>query len=370
MSKHLAAFTVLALTTPLTLAQTSPQTSSPTAPTPAVTAPLPVGEQGLVQVIDRSLAGILYITATVPGEQGTFNNPLFTGEQEAEAGGSGFFVNAQGFALTNYHVIEGATRITVNLRDSDQDFVARVVGTAPDYDLALIQVQGVPAALVRPLPLGNSNALKVGQSTIALGAPFGLQFSASTGIVSALQRTIPTGARQIPQTAIQTDAAVNPGNSGGPLLNSAGQVIGINTQILSPSGAETGVGQNAGVGFAVPINVAAQLLPRPQAGQTILGPVLGVTLAPFDLTDLTDEARSRYKFPREGAIVSQVAPEGPAARAGLKGGSAPIQTPVGTVYLGGDVITAMDGRAVKSAGELREQLFTRQAGDRVNLTVN
>ncbi|GBF06482.1 trypsin-like serine protease [Deinococcus aerius] len=364
MPRALILTVLLSLTSPLAAAQS-------TAAAPAST--LPAAEQATVNVINRTLGSVLYITATMPSTaQGTFSSPIFAdpGAQGEQDSGSGFFVNAQGYALTNYHVVEGATRLTVNLRDSKQDFTARVVGTAPDYDLALIRVQGVPAGLIRPLPLGNSDTLKVGQTTIALGAPFGLQFSATTGIVSALERTIPTGVRQIPQNAIQTDAAINPGNSGGPLLDSAGRVIGINTLIFSPSGAATGIGQNAGVGFAIPINVAKRLLPQLQAGKTIVGPVIGVTLAPFELTDLTEQVRQQYKLPRTGALVSRVEAGGPAARAGVKGGTAQVTTPIGPVYFGGDVITAVNGQAVETSADLREYLFGRKAGERVTLKIN
>ena len=367
MPKASSAFAVtvlLAFASPLSAAQTAPAAPPST---------LPAAEQATVNVIEQALGSVLYIDAFSPGEaQGTFSSSLFAGPQtqEDEASGSGFFVNAEGYALTNYHVVEGATRLTVTLRGNKQTFTARTVGTAPDYDLALIRVEGVPANLIRPLTLGNSDALRIGQTTIALGAPFGLQFSATTGIVSATERTIPTGVRGIAQSAIQTDAAINPGNSGGPLLDSAGRVVGINTTIFSPAGAATGVGQSAGVGFAIPINVAAGLLPRLQAGQTIVGPAIGVSLAPFDLTDLTEQARQQYKLPRTGALISQVTPNGPAAQAGIQGGTTRIQTPVGPVFLGGDVITAINGQAIESAADLREYLFARQAGERVTLTVS
>ncbi|MFC4426545.1 S1C family serine protease [Deinococcus navajonensis] len=369
MPKAFVLTVLLAFASPLGAAQTTPAPATPVAPATA----LPAAEQATVNVIERALSSVLYIEASSPSQtQGTFSSPLFADprSQDDQSSGSGFFVNAQGFALTNYHVVEGATRLSVTLRDSNQTFTARVVGTAPDYDLALIQVQGVPANLIRPLPMGNSTGLRVGQTTIALGAPFGLQFSATTGIVSAIERTIPTGIRGIAQNAIQTDAAINPGNSGGPLLDSSGRVIGVNTTILSPSGAATGVGQSAGVGFAIPINVAANLLPRLQAGQTIVGPILGVSLAPFDLTDLTEQARTQYRLPRAGALISQVTPNSPAAQAGVRGGTTRIQTPVGPVFLGGDVITAINGQAIESAADLREYLFNRQAGERVTLTIN
>lgn len=363
MRRTLVLTLLLSLAPSLAAAQTAP--ASP--------ARLPAAEQATVNVIDRALGSVLYITTAAPSSgQGTFSSPLFADPREEgdQGTGSGFFIDAQGYALTNYHVVEGATRITVNLRGSRQDFSARVVGTAPDYDLALIQVQGVPANLIRPLPFGDSDALRVGQTTIALGAPFGLQFSATSGIVSAVERSVPTGVRQISQNAIQTDAAVNPGNSGGPLLDSAGRVIGINTQILSPAGAATGIGQSAGVGFAVPSNVAQRLLPGLRAGRTIVGPVIGVTLTPFELTDLSEGARGQYRLPRAGALVSQVQPGGPAAQAGLRGGTARVQTPLGAVFLGGDVITAANGQPVETNADLREFLFGRQAGEQVTLTVN
>lgn len=366
MPKAFVLTVLLAFASPLSAAQTTPAPAAP----PST---LPAAERATVNVIERALGSVLYIEATTPSQaQGTFSSPLFADprSQGNQSSGSGFFVDAQGFALTNYHVVEGATRLSVTLRDSRQTFTARVVGTAPDYDLALIQVQGVPANLIRPLPLGDSSSLRIGQTTIALGAPFGLQFSATTGIVSATERTIPTGVRSIAQSAIQTDAAINPGNSGGPLLDSAGRVIGVNTTILSPAGAATGVGQSAGVGFAIPINIAAGLLSRLQAGQTIVGPVIGVALAPFDLTDLTEQARQQYTLPRAGALISQVTPNSPAAQAGLRGGTTRIQTPIGPVFLGGDVITAINGQTVESAADLREYLFTRQAGERVTLTIS
>lgn len=346
------------------------QTNTPPVPTQPA-APLPAAEQALVTVLDRALGGVLYIesfaTVTDAGRS-PFSSPLFE-DPGAQGSGSGFFVNAAGYALTNYHVVEGATRITVRLRGVDQTFNARVVGTAPDYDLALIQVQGVPEAQIRPLPLGTAGALRIGQTVIALGAPFGFQFTATSGIVSATERTIPTGSRQIAQAAIQTDAAINPGNSGGPLVNSAGQVIGINTQIINPAGEATGIGTNIGIGFAIPIDTASRLLPRLLAGETIVGPIIGVGLAPFELGELTQQARTQYNLPEDGALISQVTPNSPAATAGLRGGTQRVTTPFGPVFFGGDVITAINGQRIRTSDELREFLFQRRAGETVQLTV-
>ncbi|PYE53395.1 S1C family serine protease [Deinococcus yavapaiensis] len=376
MRNPLAALSLALLLGVPSFAQSNTQTPAPPS-TVQSAAPLPAAEQALVGVIDQALAGVLYIETysnqtAATTRQAPFSSPLFNdpnGPDAPQASGSGFFVNAAGYALTNYHVVEGASRLTVRLRDGNQTFDARVVGTAPDYDLALLQVQGVPAAQIRPLTLASGENLRVGQTTIALGAPFGFQFTATSGIVSAVERTIPTGVRSIAQRAIQTDAAINPGNSGGPLVNSAGQVIGINTQIINPNGGPSDIGTNIGLGFAIPIDTAARLLPRLQAGETIVGPIIGVALAPFELGELTQQARTQYNLPSEGALISQVTPNSPASTAGLRGGTQRQSTPYGAVFFGGDVITAVDGRAVRTPDELREYLFGRRAGDIVQLTI-
>ena len=334
---------------------------------------LPAAEQAIVDVIERSMGGVVFVNVTRPGPQASpfSSSPLGGPGPFAErlASGSGFFVDESGLALTNYHVVEGATEVSVRLSGLEGEFPARVVGTAPDWDLAAIEVRDVPPGRIRPLPLGDSGGLRVGQRVIALGAPFGLEFSASDGIVSAVGRTIPAGARQIPQAAIQTDAAINPGNSGGPLLDSAGRVVGINTVIISPAGLATGIGQSAGVGFAIPVDVARELLPRLRAGERVTGPVLGVRLAPFPLTALTTEARQRFDLPSEGALVMAVVPGSPAAAAGLRGGTQTVNTPAGPLLFGGDVVTAVDGRAVRAPEDLIGLLFDRRPGDRVRLTV-
>ncbi|WP_102126303.1 S1C family serine protease [Deinococcus planocerae] len=365
---------LLLLAAPAASAQTAPAPprQTPAAPTQAAPSTLRPDELSQVEVLERSLRGVVYISAETPGdEQPVFSSPLFEDPRGGveQSSGSGFFVDAQGYALTNFHVVEGATRLSVRLLGQSREFPARVVGTAPDYDLALIQVQNVPAGLIRPLPLGDSTRLRVGQRVFAIGAPLGQQFSASEGIVSAVERTIPTGQRQVPQNAIQTDAAINPGNSGGPLLNSAGQVIGINTQILSPSGAVTGIGQSAGIGFAIPSNVAGRLLPRLRAGETVTGPRIGVVLAPFELSVFSEQARRQYNLPREGALVVTVEPNGPAARGGLRGGTQRINTPFGPITLGGDVITAVNGQPIETSADLRERLFSGQVGETLRLTV-
>src|SRR6476469_2550040 len=262
--------------------------------------------------------------------------------------GSGFFVNAQGDIIPNNHVVDGASEITIRLHGSKTTYKAKVIARAPDFHLALIRAEGVPQSAIQPIPLGDSDQLDVGLKAIAMGAPFDLDFSVSEGIISSLERTVPVGTKQVEQSVIQTDAAINPGNSGGPLLNSSGQVIGVNTQILTG-----GAGQSAGVGFAIPVNTVKKLLPQLQAGKggVLQTPTLGIQFT--DLAALTSTQRTQGKLPASGALIQQVAPNSPAAAAGLKGGSnnalslgAGSQGQQNAVSTDGDIITAIDGQAV------------------------
>ena len=281
--------------------------------------------------------------------------------------GSGFFVGSSGDILTNYHVVEGADTISIRVHNHPERYTARVIGTAPDYDLALIRADKLPAELIKPIPLGNSDGLEPGLKAVALGAPFDLDFSVTEGIISATARKIPVGVRGVSQSVIQTDAAINPGNSGGPLLDSAGQVIGINTQIISPASGG-GEGQNAGVGFAIPVNVAKALLPRLAAGQKISTPRLGIRYA--NLGTLDSAALTSLRLPTQGALVLGVEPGSPAEKAGLRAGGQRITLQDGTpLTLGGDIITAIDGKPVTQSDELQSAIFGRRVGDTVQLKV-
>ena len=296
------------------------------------------------------------------GGQGVPNQP----QQPSRGTGSGFFVNANGDILTNYHVVDGADTITIRVHNHPETYTAKVIGTAPDYDLALIRADKLPANLIKPIALGDSSALEPGLKAIALGAPFDLDFSVTEGIISSTARTIPVGLRGVNQAVIQTDAAINPGNSGGPLLGSAGQVIGINTQILTGGG-----NQNAGVGFAIPINVAKSLLPRLEAGTKIKTPVLGLTYA--DLSGLDPATLKSLNLPSQGALVTSVLPGSPAAKAGLKAGKQDITLDDGTkLTLGGDVITSVNGKKLTQNAQnntLQSTIFGLSVGDTVKLGV-
>ncbi|WP_310582431.1 trypsin-like peptidase domain-containing protein [Deinococcus sp.] len=344
-------------------------------------------EANTVDIVKKYEPGLVYISTEQTVQQDPFGM-MGGGQQQVEGVGSGFFVNAAGDILTNFHVVRGADRIQIRLMGNKQTYSATVVGRAPQYDLALIRPSKLPAGLIKPIPLGDSDRLAVGQKAVAMGAPFGLEFSVTEGIVSATGRRIPIGfsggAQGITQNAIQTDAAINPGNSGGPLLNSAGQVIGINTQILSPA-STGGSGQNAGVGFAIPINTAKNLLARLQSagGKAVYAPRIGVSSGllalqntpagpqpvALGLSALSSSARQQFDLPPRGLLIKEVSPNTPAARAGVTGGRNTRDFQGGRITLGGDVVTAVNGQPVDSLEDLQAGLIDRKVGDGVTLTL-
>lgn len=349
-------------------------------------------EQNTIDIVQRYEPGLVYINTE---QQVTTQDPfgwMFGGPQtQIQRGvGSGFFVNSAGDILTNFHVVAGesgagASKISIRVMGSTTVVPAKVIGYAPQYDLALIRAEGLDKKFIKPIPLGNSDTLKAGQKTIAMGAPFGLDFSVSEGIVSSVSRQIPIGfggsGQGITQKAIQTDAAINPGNSGGPLLDSAGNVIGINTQIFSPSGQSSGMAQSAGVGFAIPVNVAKNLLPRLQAanGKLVTPPRLGIEAGlsaqtgqgpmPVGLSALSPAARQQWQLPASGMLVGGVTQGLPAANAGLRGGNQVQRFRGGEIRLGGDVITAINGQPVDGIEDLQAALIDKKVGDSVTLQV-
>lgn len=352
-------------------------------------------EQNTIDVVRRYEPGLVYISTE---QQVAVQDPfgwMFGSAPQVQRGvGSGFFVNSAGDILTNYHVVAGeggggggpASSIRIRLLGREDSVPAKVVGLAPQYDLALLRAEGLDRSLVKPIPLGNSDTLRVGQKAIAMGAPFGLDFSVTEGIVSSTSRQIPIGfsgtgtGEGITQKALQTDAAINPGNSGGPLLDSAGRVIGINTQIYSPSG-QGGAAQSAGVGFAIPINAARNLLPRLQAagGGIVSAPHIGITPGlvvqgaqgnvAVGLSVLSAQGKQELGMPDRGLVIARVQPGTPAARAGLKGGSGVQPFRGGAVSVGGDVIVAAGGQPVDALEDLQAALIDRREGDTVTLKV-
>lgn len=274
--------------------------------------------------------------------------------------GTGFVWDTDGHIVTNHHVVADATDIEV-IFASGETAKAELLGSDPNADLAVIKVD-LPASQLQPVTLGDSDAVKVGQLTIAIGSPFGQEFTMTSGIVSAVGRTIRSGNAlfSIPK-AIQTDASINPGNSGGPLLDREGAVIGINSQILSRSGS------NSGIGFAVPINTAKQVVPTLIKGEDYEYAWLGISGG-----TITPEVAEFMKLPgdTEGALVIDVTKDGPADKAGLVGSDKTLTVAGQEYQLGGDVITAINGQPIKSMDDLISFLIQQtRPGDTAELQV-
>jgi S1-C subfamily serine protease len=280
---------------------------------------------------------------------------------EGVASGSGVVLDDEGHVLTNNHVIEGATEVTVSLESEGKMYPATVVGTEPNSDLALLEVEA-PASKLHPLKLGDSDAMEVGDPVVAIGNPFDLQRTVTSGIVSALQREIQAPDGVTIDHVIQTDAAINPGNSGGPLINAAGEVIGINSQIATGGSGSEG---NVGIGFAIPINTAKEEIAQLESGTADEHGYLGISGA-----TITPELAKAFNLPvEEGVLVQQVEEGGPAAAAGIQGATTAASVEGTEFGLGGDIITAVDGEAIASTEALVEGISDAHAGETVELTV-
>jgi S1-C subfamily serine protease len=317
------------------------------------------------QIYTRAAPGVVQVTATsrVTGEPNPFLDPFGFGGptlQTQSALGSGFVIDKSGDIVTNYHVVQGANRVEVSFSNNEHR-PATIVGRDPSTDVAVLRVKGVTARALTPLPLGDSDEVQVGDSVVAIGNPLGEDRSITAGIVSALQRRIyaPNGAPI--DHAIQTDAALNHGNSGGPLLNARGQVIGVNSQIQT---AEAG-GGSIGIGFAIPINTvkstAAQLIAHGHVEHAFLG---------VSVQALTASIAKLFRLPTQhGLLVGAVCARSGASSAGLHAATQQVTVAGVSWPLGGDIIVKLDGSPVTSVDELRSLVANRKPGETVSLEV-
>jgi len=325
--------------------------ATPTPLPPEVLQAADAEEQIVINVYERVSPSVVHITSRTQ----VFD--FFRGPVPREGTGSGFVLDTQGRIVTNYHVIADAEEVEVVLADGTAAS-ARVIGADAYYDLAVLQIDVDPSHL-RPVELGSSSDLRVGQRVIAIGNPFGLDRTLTTGVISALGRTIERESGPALGEAIQTDAAINPGNSGGPLLDSRGRVIGINTAIQSPTGA------SVGIGFAVPVDIIKRVVPELIARGRYPHPTLG-----FDAYELTYEVRPNPDGPQKGLWVVRVAPGGPADRAGLQAAALRRDVRGRLIIVGGDIVTAIDGRPIATRDDLTLYLEAhKRVGDQVQLTV-
>ena len=304
-----------------------------------------------ISIYRRVGPGVVNITSVVI-QRDFFFNPV-----PREGAGSGSIIDTAGHILTNHHVIRDSTRLEVTLSDESK-WPARFVGADPDNDLAVIKID-VPKEKLRVIPMGDSSKLKVGQKVLAIGNPFGLGQTLTTGIISSLGRSIRSEAGILIQDVIQTDAAINPGNSGGPLLDSTGKIIGINSAIISPTGA------SVGIGFAIPVNTAKRILPELIKKGYVSYPWIGVSVYPL----IPEFAKFLDLKVERGAVISDVVKGGPAQRAGLRGGDRQVRVGNSLIMVGGDVIVEIDGVKVMSSDELIRMIRDHRAGEMVELKV-
>lgn len=299
-------------------------------------------EANSTEIFRKASPAVVFVTNTAL-RRGLFSLDVY---EIPRGSGSGFVWDEQGLIVTNFHVIAGAHKLTVTLADRSEH-TAEVIGVAPEKDLAVLRLDPPPENLVS-LPLGDSSELTVGRKVLAIGNPFGLDTTLTTGIVSALGREIRAPGNRTIRGVIQTDAAINPGNSGGPLLNSLGQLIGVNTAIYSPSGA------SAGIGFAIPVNTVREVVPQLISYGRVLRPVIGVELA-------SDRWVQRNRI--KGLPLVQVFPGLPAADAGMAGA---WRNARGEVVLG-DIITAIDGKPIRNHDDYFSALEAREPGDMISV---
>ncbi|MGV8074608.1 MAG: S1C family serine protease [Syntrophobacteraceae bacterium] len=308
-------------------------------------------EKNNIDLYQRLAPGVVNITSTVL-ERDFFFNII-----PREGAGSGSIIDARGYILTNNHVIEDARKLEVTLADGKK-YPAKLIGSDPDTDLAVLKIEPKKDALV-VIPMGSSSTLKVGQKAIAIGNPFGLGQTLTTGVISSVGRTIRASNGMLVEDIIQTDATINPGNSGGPLIDSSGKIVGINTAIFSPTGA------SVGIGFAIPIDTAKtvikDLIDKGYYGYPWMGATL-MTLSP-------DMAEALKVSAESGAMIIDVVPKGPIDKAGLRGGTTRAQVGNNIIVVGGDIIVKVDGDPIYDADSVIRRVRKLRPGDRIQFEV-
>ena len=351
-----ALFGKLGGTTTTTFVQPEVAAASATTQAAAATSTLSINE-----IYRRSAPGVVQITSTSSSKTGTdpfFGTPFSSPSQQAL--GSGFVLDMAGHIVTNYHVVQGATKIEVSFSDQSSHS-ATIVGSDPSTDLAVLKVDA-PVRALTPLPLGNSDLAQVGDQVVAIGNPFGLDRTATAGIISAIQRRITAPNGFSIDHALQTDAPINHGNSGGPLLDAHGDVVGVNSQIETGGNATEG---NVGIGFAVPANTVKNVVAQILANGKVAHAYLGVTVQDLD----TNLVRLFHLPVPAGVLVQTVQAGSGAEKAGVKGGTQQTTVAGESYRMGGDLIVAAGGKPITSTGALRDLIAGYKPGDKLSLTL-
>jgi S1-C subfamily serine protease len=308
------------------------------------------------EIYERTAPSVAYVTSTIVRQS---ESPFGLGESEQQgtATGSGFVIDSNGTVLTNWHVVENAVKVNVSF-EHGKTVEAHVVGKDPSQDLAVLRVP-TEGLNLHALTLGDSGTVEVGEPVLAIGNPFGLSRTLTTGVISALQRQLTAPNGFTIENVLQTDAPINPGNSGGPLLNAKGEVIGINSQIETGGSGSDG---NIGIGFAVPINTAKKELPDLEKGGTLRRAYLGVVALTID------GSLSSLNLPvKSGALVENVQAGTPAAKAGIRGGNVEAKLGGSEINVGGDIIVAVAGKKINGAPELAADIEDKQPGETISV---